>query len=49
MIEWLASLPEGLVIFEGDGPWWDRGSVLESTPPPPFTAPSSPRQMWAQV
>lgn len=30
MTEWLASLPDGLVIFEGDGPWWDLGSVLES-------------------
>ena len=30
MEEWLASLPAGVTIFDGDGPWWDQASVLES-------------------
>lgn len=28
--EWLDSLPEGVTIFDGDGPWWDPASVLSS-------------------
>jgi methylmalonyl-CoA/ethylmalonyl-CoA epimerase len=31
--EWLDSLPEGLTIFDGDGPWWDPASVLQSDTP----------------
>lgn len=27
MTQWLASLPEGLMIFDGSGPWWDQDSV----------------------
>jgi methylmalonyl-CoA/ethylmalonyl-CoA epimerase len=30
MTEWLESLPEGVVIFDGDGAWWDDGSLLEA-------------------
>jgi methylmalonyl-CoA/ethylmalonyl-CoA epimerase len=34
MDEWLDSLPDGLVIFEGgQGPWWDESSILESESP----------------
>jgi methylmalonyl-CoA/ethylmalonyl-CoA epimerase len=30
MSEWLASLPDGLVIFDGAGPWWDESAVLSA-------------------
>lgn len=28
MPQWLASLPEGVVFFDGDGEWWDQAAVL---------------------
>lgn len=27
MSQWLETLPDSLVIFDGDGPWWDQASV----------------------
>ncbi len=30
MSQWLETLPEGLMIFDGDGPWWDQDAVRTS-------------------
>lgn len=33
MPQWLETLPDSLVIFDGDGPWWDQASVGASDTP----------------